>query len=252
MKSLYLLGLTAVLFFSAQLPLVSPLSHPPPWLPGLRSDPPARECRAYHWKLVKQVQKAQPDVLFLGDSITGNWMDYGLPAWNKFLLPLGSFDIGIAGEITQSILWRLQRGAVDGINPQIVVLMIGINNVSAGDSAADTVSGIKAIISVLRNKLPNSKILLLAILPREAKLTPPDLQQKIIDANKLLSQLHDEKIYFLDLGKVATEHDPAGFFIDGLHPSLVGYERMGPPLARAIQKLKVRNAVLSHRMQLEI
>lgn len=179
-------------------------------------------------------------------------MDYGLPAWNKYLSPLGSFDIGIAGEVTQSILWRLQRGAVDGIKPQIVVLMIGINNLSGGDSASDTVRGIKEIISVLQKKLPDSKLLLLAILPREAKITPPTLQQRIVDANKLLSEIHDDRIYFLDLGRLALDHDSAGFFVDGLHPSLTGYERMAPPLARAIAKLKARNAVLSHRMQLEI
>ncbi|HEY9684277.1 MAG TPA: GDSL-type esterase/lipase family protein [Oculatellaceae cyanobacterium] len=252
MKSLTLLGFSAVIFFCAQLPLVSPPPRPAPWLPGLRLDPPAKECRAYHWKLVKQVKQAQPEVLFLGDSITGNWMDYGLPAWNKYLLPLGSFDIGIAGEITQSILWRLQRGAIDGIKPKVVVLMIGINNLSSGDSAIDTVRGIKEIISVLRNRLPDSKILLLAILPRELKSTPPALQQKIIDANRLLAQVHDDRIYFLDLSKLALENDSTGFFIDGLHPALAGYQRLGPPLAKAIEKLKAPNAVIAHRMPLEI
>jgi lysophospholipase L1-like esterase len=252
MKSLFVVGLTTVLFFTAQLPVVSPISQPPPWLPGLRFDPPAKECRAYHWKLVKKVREAQPDVLFLGDSITGNWMDYGLPAWNKYLLPLGSFDIGIAGEITQSILWRLKRGAIDGINPKIIVLMIGINNLSTDDSAADTVRGIKGILSVLRNKLPNAKILLLAILPRDAKITPSALQQRIIDANKLLSQLHDDKIYFLDLGPLAQGKSSAGFFIDGLHPSLAGYQQLGPPLARAIETLKAPNREVLHRMKLEL
>jgi beta-glucosidase len=252
MKSLALLSLSTVFFLSAQLPLASPSPQQPPWLPGLRFDPPAKECRAYHWKLVKQVRKAQPDVLFLGDSITGNWMDYGLPAWNKYLSPLGSFDIGIAGEITQSILWRLQRGAVDEIKPTVVVLMIGINNVSTGESAADTVRGIKTIVATLHTKLPKSKILLLAILPREAKLTAPDLQQKILEANKLLGELQDDKVYFLDLGKIALERNSTDFFIDGLHPSLSGYKRLGPPLAKAIEKLKEPNVVIAHHMHLEI
>lgn len=246
------LGISAVILSGAPTPLVDPPPHPAPWLPGLRFDPPAKECRAYHWKLVNKVKQAQPDVLFLGDSITGNWMDYGLPAWNKYLQPLGSFDIGIAGEITQSILWRLNRGAVDGIKPKIVVLMIGINNLSSGESSADTVHGIEVIISVLRKKLPGSKILLLGILPRELKLTSPELQQKIVDANQRLGELHNENVYFLDLSKVALENHSAGFFIDGLHPALAGYERLGPPLARAIQKLKEPHAALAHRMQLEI
>lgn len=179
-------------------------------------------------------------------------MDYGLPAWNRYLLPLGSFDIGIAGEITQSILWRLERGAVDGISPKVVVLMIGINNVSGADSAVDTVYGIKSIIAILHSKLPQSKILLLAILPREAKLTAPYLQQKIVDANKLLGELRDEKVYFLDLGMLALDRNSSNFFIDGLHPSLSGYERLGPPLAKAIQKLKAPNVMIDHRMQPQI
>jgi beta-glucosidase len=130
--------------------------------------------------------------------------------------------------------------------------MIGINNVSTGESAADTVRGIKTIVATLHTKLPKSKILLLAILPREAKLTAPDLQQKILEANKLLGELQDDKVYFLDLGKIALERNSTDFFIDGLHPSLSGYKRLGPPLAKAIEKLKEPNVVIAHHMHLEI
>ena len=158
----------------------------------------------------------------------------------------------IAGENTQSILWRLHRGAVDGISPKVVVLMVGINNLSASDPAIDTVHGIKTILTTLRNKLPQSKVLLLAVWPGEVKLTAPALQQKIVEANKSLGELQDNKVYFLDLGKIALERHSSDFFIDGLHPSRSGYERLGPPLARAIEKLKAPNVVISRRMQLEL
>lgn len=248
MNSLLASFLSAIFLIGFATPALAPSAQAPPWQPGLRSDPPAKECRAYHWRLVKQVRQAQPEVLFLGDSITGNWVDYGLPAWNKYLLPLGSFDIGIAGEITQSILWRLERGAVDGINPKVVVLMIGINNVSGADSAIDTVHGIETIVATLRKKLPTAKILLLAILPRDSKFTTPLIQQKIIEANKLLSEFKDEKVYFLNLGPLAVQRNSSDFFIDGLHPSLAGYQRLGPSLAKAIAKLKAPKPLISHQI----
>ncbi|HKE93698.1 MAG TPA: GDSL-type esterase/lipase family protein [Povalibacter sp.] len=132
-----------------------------------------------HEGLLKKKTQGQIDVYFLGDSITRRWgasdeqYKHLLANWNQNFSGWNAADFGWGGDKTQNILWRLENGELDGINPQVIVLMAGTNNVGRltpvdDDHAriADITNGIKAIIDLARRKAPNATILLTGITPR--------------------------------------------------------------------------------------
>lgn len=111
--------------------------------------------------------KGEMKVLFLGDSITQGWETAGKAAWEQHFAPHKAANFGFAGDSTQHVLWRVLNGECDGISPQAVVLLIGTNNVRHGDFTPEQIAaGIRAILEALAEKCPQSKVILLGILPR--------------------------------------------------------------------------------------
>ena len=94
------------------------------------------EWRMRHGERVADVRNNADklEVLFIGDSITGGWLNIGKAVWEKEFVPLHAVNIGIAGSQTSHILWQFENGAIDGIRPRVAVLMIGVNNVVASPS----------------------------------------------------------------------------------------------------------------------
>ena len=221
---------------------------------ALMSDPtipeqPNAEWRMRHAERVTDVRSHADalQVLFVGDSITGGWRDIGKAIWEKEFVPLHAVNIGIAGSQTQHILWQFENGAIDGINPRVVVLMIGVNNVvaSPSQSAADIARGIATIVARLREKLPRTRVLLLATFPKDRAPTTPD-RRKIQEINALIAKFDDGKnVRFCDLTPKFLSRDgtlPSEISPDGVHLSPGGYavwaEAMRPQL-RALIELKV-------------
>ncbi|MFX5272041.1 GDSL-type esterase/lipase family protein, partial [Acinetobacter baumannii] len=69
-------------------------------------------------------------------------------------------NFGWGADLTQNILWRLKNGELDGVDPKVIVLLAGTNNVGAGDSAEAVERGIRAIIRTCQNKAPTATIVL--------------------------------------------------------------------------------------------
>ena len=83
------------------------------------------------------------DLLFVGDSITEGWLADGRATWDREYAPLHPYNLGIGGDETQHVLWRLDHGEVDGLNPGAVVLLIGTNNLgNAGHTPEQTAAGV--------------------------------------------------------------------------------------------------------------
>ncbi len=198
--------------------------------PVPRSGGPARQ----HEEFVALAKKGGIDLLFLGDSITDFWRTRGKEVWDKNFAPLHAANFGISADRTQHVLWRLNNGEVDGISPKVVVLLIGTNNTgvetngSPRNSTEEAIEGVTKVVQTLRTKLPQSKILLLAVFPRGDPKGPPAGSTQIKDLNAAIAKLADGKsIRFLDIGhiflgpdgKVSPEIMP-----DLLHPSPKGYE----------------------------
>lgn len=178
-------------------------------------------------KIDERAKQGDVDLIFIGDSITQGWEgDPGKNIWEKFYGSRKAMNAGISGDRTQHVLWRLDHGNVEGIKPKLAVVMIGTNN-SGSDSPQDIAAGITAIIAKLREKLPETKVLLLGVFPRGAK--PDDPQRKVNTAtNEIIKTLDNGKsVIYLDISKEFLDDDGTlskQVMPDLLHLSKRGYE----------------------------
>jgi lysophospholipase L1-like esterase len=183
-----------------------------------------------HQAMVELTRKGGVDLAFLGDSITQNWEGPGKMVWEKSFAPRKAGNFGISGDRTEHVLWRLDHGELVGLNPKLIVMLIGTNNLGhpiARQTPQSTATGVQAILKRLREKLPGSQILMLAIFPRSEKPNDP-LRIKVNETNKLLAALADgKKIHFLDIGQEFLQPDGTmsrEIMGDFLHPGPKGYE----------------------------
>ena len=120
-----------------------------------------------HESFNERVKQGNVDLIFVGDSITQGWEGAGKEVWARYYGHRNAVNLGIGGDRTQHVLWRLDHGNVDGIQPKAAVIMIGTNNSGANrNSASEMVDGVTAVVKKLREKLPQTRLLLLDIFPR--------------------------------------------------------------------------------------
>lgn len=197
-----------------------------------------------HEGFVQEAKQGGMDIVFLGDSITDFWRNKGSNVWNQYYAPRHAANFGISGDRTQHVLWRMDHGELDGIKPKVIVLMIGTNNTgkendhkTPRNTVLETIEGVQAVVKELRAKLPDSKILLLAIFPRGTLDDPQRAQVALI--NTVIAKLDDgEMVRYLDLDPKFLEADGTlsrKIMPDLLHPNERGYqiwaEAMEPTLA---------------------
>lgn len=188
-------------------------------------------------------------VVFLGDSITMMWRSQsgyegGTPVWEKYYAPRGAANLGISGDRTEHLLWRLTAGGdLDGLSPKVAVLLIGINNLLQEKHAPQQVAeGIATIVTYLRAKLPQTRLLLLGDFPLWES-PAHEHRAWVKQLNLLIAPLADRKrVWYLDLGPRFVE--PDGRIVkeklrDGLHLSEKGYwiwaEAMEPYLVDLLE-----------------
>lgn len=204
-----------------------------------------------HEGFVEEAKKGGVDILFMGDSITDFWRvsgpKGGSNVWAKFYAPRHAVDFGISGDRTEHVLWRMDNGELDGIKPKVVVLMIGTNNSGKEkdgrprNSVPEIIQGVQAVVSDIRAKLPESKILLLGIFPRGELDNPQRAQVALV--NTVIAKLDDGKmIRFLDLTPHFLESDGTlsrSIMPDLLHPNERGYmiwaDMMEPLLSQMLK-----------------
>jgi lysophospholipase L1-like esterase len=197
---------------------------------------------ARHEGFVAQAQKGGIDLLFMGDSITDGWRTRGSNVWRKSYEPRHAANFGIGGDRTQHVLWRIEHGELDGIKPKVTVLMIGTNN-SGSDSPEAIADAIKLIVQEIRAKCPRTKVLLLAVFPRNRAADKPEQLATNKKVNELIAKLDDGKnVRFLDINKVFLGPDgkvPREIMPDFLHPNEHGYQlwadAMEPTLAKMLK-----------------
>jgi beta-glucosidase len=191
----------------------------------------------------KYAAKNMPiNLLFIGDSITQGWETSGWTPWQKYYAPLGAGNFGIAGDAWENVLWRMTHGELKGIHARLAVLMIGTNNVTHGEDPADIANGISQVVAAIRERVPNTKILLLGIFPRDHQANTQN-RRKIVDINMRIARLSDgAKVFYLDIGNSfldAEGHIPFEIMPDELHLSPKGYqiwaEAQNPMLMKLFQ-----------------
>jgi len=210
-----------------------------------------------HSQLLAKAKQGETDIYFEGDSIARRWgaTDYPelLANWKQNFFGWNAADFGWGADQTQNILWRLENGELDGVNPKVVVLLAGTNNVSNtsvhGDAetrAEDVTRGIQAIVRLLQTKAPAATIIVTALFPRNDNMSFMPVIDRI---NSNLSKIADgRKIRYLNINDKLADRN--GRLFDGmmnardkLHPTVKAYqiwddalkpvltELLGPPAA---------------------
>ena len=181
-----------------------------------------------HASMNQQAKKAH-DILFIGDSITQGWEGSGQATWEKFYGNRKALNLGISGDRTEHVIWRLDHGNLrNQKKAKAAVIMIGTNNTGhSNQDPSEVKDGIERIISTVRARCPEAKILLLGVFPRG--VNPDDSKRKNNDViNDMISKFHNGKrIHYLDIsdkfltaeGVLTKEIMP-----DALHPKQKGYE----------------------------
>jgi lysophospholipase L1-like esterase len=197
-----------------------------------------RNSQIAHEQLLAKAKQGRIDIYFEGDSITRRWgaLDYPelLENWKRNFFGWNAANFGWGADRVENILWRLENGEMDDVNPKVIVLLAGTNNVGnkvpAGgiDGAAeDVTNGLKAVLRVMRSKAPNAVIILMGIFPRNDNMA---VMPEIGRINANLAKMADGRtIRYLDINNKLADHD--GKLRDGmlndrdkLHPLLTGYQ----------------------------
>lgn len=218
--------------------------------PDLWPVTPAAGCWAgtswldVHADLVKAVEAARGpiDVLLIGDSITQQWGSH----WARHFPALRTINIGIGGDKTQNVLWRLDHGGVAGLEPKVCVLLVGNNNMfftpETGVKAAAL--GVKACLDNLRERFPGARVVVVKIFPAHGPGNR--FYEDIRRTNTALDALQltaDPKVMVLDMTAELVVADgtlrPELYTADGIHLAAGGYDvyaaRLRPLLAQALE-----------------
>lgn len=192
-----------------------------------------------HRDLLAYSEEHPSQLVFIGDSINHRWgappfdetPRTGQSVWEHYYGHRNALCLGYGWDRVENMLWRLQHGELSDTNPRLVVLMAGTNNFEV-NSPEEIVAGVAAICDEIHRQKPTATVLLLAIFPRGASGTFPELQE----ANQRLSQLGERKyIIFKDIGPAFLSEQGAltkEVMPDLLHPNAEGYRRW----ARAIEE----------------
>ncbi len=232
-----------------------------PWTnPGYATDVPATRAQSrpdpdespdswtlwmkHHEDRKRWCEEQPVDLLMIGDSIVFRWSRVGRPVWEEYYADRNAVNIGSSGDRTEHMLWHFQHGGLDGMaehDPKLVVLMIGTNNRGAPErQGADTAYGVLALLKEIHARLPDSKILLLAIFPRGD--APTDEGRRRNDrVNAILQEFADgETVHWLDLSGVFLNRDGTlrrDLLPDGLHPGEEGFRAWAEAMEPAIVRL---------------
>ena len=192
-----------------------------------------------HESFNTRVAKGDVDLVFIGDSITQGWEGRGKGVWEKFYGKRNSVNLGIGGDRTQHVIWRLDNGNLKDITPKAAVIMIGTNN-SGSNSSKEIADGVEAIVKQLRNKTPKTQILMLGVFPRGTNNA--DKRRQVNEgANAIFKKLADGKhVHYLDIGPKFLEKNGTlsrEIMPDLLHLSEKGYTIWAESIEAQLAKL---------------
>jgi len=202
-----------------------------------------------HQQLLQKARAGRIDVFLLGDSITRRWgaTDYPqfLSHWYSTFRGWNAANFGWGGDKVENILWRVDNGEMEGIDPRVIVLMAGTNDVGnqmpadGVDPAVRRISaGIAGLVASVRARAPRATLVLMGILPREDN---PAVMPVIQGINRRIARLADGgQVRFIDIGPRLLDeqgHIRQGMMGDGLHLVLPGYQVWADALTPVLTEL---------------
>jgi len=185
-----------------------------------------------HAELLKKAQTGVIDVYFIGDSITRRWgaLDYPelLEHWTDTFFGWNAANFAWGGDRTQNILWRLENGELEGVEPRVFVIQAGTNNLpdfeDPNRAINEVTDGIAAIVEACRLHAANAEIVLTGLFPRNDLPGAIPLVRAINERLREIAQ--HENLSYIDIGERLADRTGrlnASVTTDGLHLSLDGY-----------------------------
>jgi platelet-activating factor acetylhydrolase IB subunit beta/gamma len=182
-----------------------------------------------HAAFLRRIKEGPIGLLFLGDSLTRRWAEVPW-LWERYFAKYHPANFGVGSDTTQNLKWRILHGELEGINPGAVVLLIGTNNLPLHNEA-EIAAAITDIVTILHQKLPETKLILMGLLPRDADDSSRDYLRSITAINRELHKLAGlGYVKFLDIGDKFKDCDGKvnrTLMPDGLHMVEPGYEIWG-------------------------
>lgn len=207
------------------------------------------DWNARHEAVMERNRTVKPEYVIFGDSITHRWggepsgdnraLGTGKVAWENLFSPHTVTNMGFGSDYVDNAYYRVQLGELDGISPRVIIVLLGTNNLGGRkDTPQACADNLKAFVSLVRQKCPDSKLLLLGILPRKEKKLAP----LIVETNEMISGMADgSKVFFANPGTEFLAEDGVspkrGLLADGLHPSAAGYNVLGQALSSLLKKI---------------
>ncbi len=228
--------LILILFLYVSAPGQGPMNNTQiPDQPAPRTD---QNSLIAHQELLEKRKKGRIDIYFAGDSITRRWgtsdelYKHLYENWRQNFFGWNAANFGWGGDTTQNILWRLHNGELDEVNPKVIVLLAGTNNIGNKPPGGDNdpriegvTSGIKAILDTFRRKTPNATIILMGIFPRNDNI---EVMRIINPINLRVAKFADgKKIRFVNINHKLADEDGKlfeGMSKDGLHLEVKSYQ----------------------------
>jgi lysophospholipase L1-like esterase len=239
----------AIPFASAQTP--TPTAAKPDASAAIEKKDADGRFRKMHESFLARGKEGPIGVLFVGDSITAGWTK-APHIWQHYFGKWQPGNFGIGGDQTQHVIWRIENGELDGIHPKVVALMLGTNNTGA-NTADEIAAADKKIVEMIRAKIPEAKVLVLAVFPRGPRKNAQGVvtEEVIADANKRmeiingvnaqLAKLADGKnVHFLDINARFLDDGgkiPSIIMPDQLHPNAAGYQLWAEAMQPTLEKL---------------
>lgn len=177
------------------------------------------------------------DILWLGDSITEFWQrEEGRKVYSQYFGKFKALNFALRGDRIEHLLWRIQNGNLDNINPKIISINIGANNWM--HTTDEIIYGVRQILKELRKQKPDAQIILHGIFP-QGKMPSEPVREKLKQINEDLSQIKFNSILFVDLSSEFLNEDETisgAVMPDYLHLSEIGYSIWAKELILILNK----------------
>ncbi|KAL8568770.1 hypothetical protein ACOMHN_003175 [Nucella lapillus] len=191
-----------------------------------------------HNAFILEGKEREPEVLFLGDSIFAHLGQTEI--WKEMFEPLHCLNFSIGGDETQHLLWRLENGELDNVEPKVIVVLIGTNNNS--HSQEQVTSALETIVDLLSRNQAQAQLIMVGLLPRGEHPNP--VREKLAAINQSLDErLCDlPNVTFVNLEpsifyEASTQRIRRQDMWDFLHLTRQGYQKLCEPLLEEIQSL---------------
>lgn len=222
-----------------------------PYIAAVLGDAPAEtvgQARNDEWwqnrykEKAALVEKGDIDLLMIGDSITHGWEGAGKEMWQKYYGDKKAINMGIGGDQTTHVIWRLENYPMEKINPKGAVILIGVNNLGSGGQPKNVALGVRKIVDILKAKYPKINVIVLKVFPWGSSAEKAAKQVRVDELNLAIEAMMVglDNVEVIDLGPKFTDVDgnlTPDVMPDFLHPNALGYGIWGSALDAEVKDL---------------